>query len=215
PVQKPAKNALKVLFLDLSQFFSDESVRLDDVYDPPLGMITVMSYMNQRFAGAVKGKIAKARMDFDNYSQLKALLTEFQPDIIGARTLTFYREFFHKTLASIRQWGFNTPVIAGGPYATSNYDTILQDRNINLVALGEGEATFSHLLEKMLDNEGQFPDETVLKDIPGLAFIPGKRDADEFSREIVMMDEVSGFDASGGQGRFLKKLPLDPAKTFN
>ena len=34
------------------------------------------------------------------------MLDEFRPDVIGIRTLSFYKEFFHKTITMIRNWGF-------------------------------------------------------------------------------------------------------------
>jgi amino acid adenylation domain-containing protein/non-ribosomal peptide synthase protein (TIGR01720 family) len=119
------------------------------------------------------------------------LLKEFQPEIIGIRTLTYYREFFHKTVALVRSRGIKTLVIAGGPYATGSYDTILQDRNVDLAVLGEGEVTFTQLVGKMLENKNRLPDEAVLAGIPGLAFIPGRNKAKAFSREIIFMEEVS------------------------
>jgi amino acid adenylation domain-containing protein len=198
PSRKPTQDSLKVLFLDLSQFFSRDTDRLDVIYDPPLGMMAVMSYMNQRFGDRVDGHIVKSRVDFDSYWELRTILQEFQPDIIGMRTLTYYRDFFHQTAALIRQWGFDTPIITGGPYATSNYNTLLQDRNIDLAVLGEGEVTFSELIEKMLENGNQLPGREFLQEIPGLAFVPGepgreKRDnAEAYCREIVMLDEIAG-----------------------
>jgi amino acid adenylation domain-containing protein len=190
PVKKPAPNALRILLLDLSQFFSSETNRLDNINDPPLGLITVMSYINRKFGARINGKILKSRTDFDNYSQLRVLLKEFRPDVIGIRTMTYYRDFFHRTLALIRHWGIHIPVIVGGPYAASNYNTLLQDRNVDLAVLGEGEITFSELIEKIIENKGELPREEVLKDIPGLAFIQRKKQTWESSRDIVLVDEI-------------------------
>jgi acyl-CoA synthetase (AMP-forming)/AMP-acid ligase II len=141
PCRKLAQNSLKLLLLDLSQFFSQDTDRLDIVFDPPLGLMVVMSYLNHRFGDRINGRIAKARVDFDSFGELRRILEGFQPDIIGMRTLTYYRDFFHQTAALIRQWGFDVPIVCGGPYATSNYNSILQDWNIQMVVLGEGEVT--------------------------------------------------------------------------
>jgi amino acid adenylation domain-containing protein len=186
PVQQPIKNALKVLLLDLSQFFSRESDILYDVVDPPLGLMYVMTYLKDRLGNRVNGKIAKSRLDFDNYFQLKALLEEFKPDVIGVRTLTFYKDFFHKTLSIIKQWGFDVPIIAGGPYATSSYRTMLQDKNIDVAVIGEGERTFHELIEKIIENKGELPGEDILNKIPGIAFMPP---ASASNREVLLLDE--------------------------
>jgi amino acid adenylation domain-containing protein len=189
PVHKADPDALKVLLLDLSQYFSSADDMLYDVVEPPLGLIYIQTYLNRQLGPRVNGKIAKSRIDFDNFEQLKQLLETFKPDVIGVRTLTFYKDFFHQSIALIRQWGFDCPIITGGPYATSDFNTILKDQNIDVVVLGEGEETFAHLIREIHDNHGNIPAETVLKEIPGLAFIPGKQEKGrELSREILFFD---------------------------
>jgi amino acid adenylation domain-containing protein len=192
PKELPVKNALRILLLDLSQFFSNEAQMLYDVIEAPLGLMSLMAYLNSQFGARIRGKIAKSRIDFDNYRELKVLIEEFKPDVIGIRTLTFYRDFFHKTVAVIRQWGISAPIIAGGPYATSQYASILQDRNIDLVVLGEGELTFAHLIEKFLHNGGKLPEESILDEINGIAFLPEKEKIKhEFAIEVMILDELS------------------------
>jgi amino acid adenylation domain-containing protein len=190
---QPGPGALKILLLDLSQFFSAESQMLYDVSEPPLGLMTLMTYIQHQFAGKVNGKIAKSRIDFDNYHQLKTLVRDFDPHIIGIRTLTFYKDFFHKTVALLRQWGFHMPIIAGGPYATSGYRTILKDPHVDLVVMGEGEVTFTRLIEEVIRHEGKLPAEDRLREIPGLAYVKGKQQArQETGREILMLDQWTG-----------------------
>jgi amino acid adenylation domain-containing protein len=192
PVVPPESGALKVLLLDLSQHFSGSHM-LYDLVEPPLGLMYLMTYLKQQLGGKVSGKIAKSRIDFDCFSELKALLKEFKPDLIGIRTLTLYKDFFHETVAMIRQWGVNVPLIAGGPYATSDFQTILQDRNVDLVVLGEGEITFTQLVTKVIENNSKLPRQEILMEIPGLGFVPD-REAPEnrFAREIIMLDQWQG-----------------------
>jgi amino acid adenylation domain-containing protein len=191
PAQKPSKGALRVLLLDLSQFFSNERKMLYDVVEAPLGLMYLLTDLNRRFGNKVDGKIAKSRVDFDCYGQLRTLLDTFKPDVIGVRTLTFYRDFFHKTVLLIRQWGIDVPIIAGGPYATSDYNILLQDKNIDLVVLGEGEVTFSQLIGNIIENNGKLPGEKILSGIPGIAFISNRnKTPNRFGREIIMLNEA-------------------------
>jgi radical SAM superfamily enzyme YgiQ (UPF0313 family) len=173
PRHEPDKGALRILLLDLSQFFSREGHMVYDVVDVPLGLINLVTYLEQQLGPGVHGKIAKSRIDFDSYSELKELLAEFKPAVIGIRTLTFYKKFFHEVVSLIREWGVDVPVIAGGPYATCEYEAVLQDPEIDLVVLGEGEITFHELIKEMIKNGGRRPAETVLKKINGIAFVPG------------------------------------------
>jgi radical SAM superfamily enzyme YgiQ (UPF0313 family) len=184
------ENALRILLLDLSQFFSSDSYLNFDMLEVPLGLLYIMSYLDHHLGGKVRGKIAKSRIDFDNYAELKQLIDEFKPGVIGIRTITVYKNFFHKTVSRIRQWGITVPIICGGPYATSNYPEILQDKNIDLVVLGEGEVTFYELMQKFLDNGSKLPGEDVLKEIPGLAFLPeSEKPRGKYTLETVKLNE--------------------------
>ncbi|UCH92154.1 MAG: amino acid adenylation domain-containing protein [Candidatus Aminicenantes bacterium] len=188
PAHQPSGDALRILLLDLSQFFSDHEKILYNVVEPPLGLMYLMTFLNRHFGNRINGRIAKSRIDFDNYTGLKQQVMEFKPHVIGIRTLTFYKNFFHKTVNLIRQWGIDVPIIAGGPYATSSYETLLRDPDIDLAVLGEGEITLSRILEKMIENNNTLPDENTLGEIPGIVFKPGKIRHGKRKREILMMD---------------------------
>jgi amino acid adenylation domain-containing protein/FkbM family methyltransferase len=180
----------RILLLDLSQYFSkDKQNMLYDVAEPPLGLMYLFTALKKEFGKKVTGKIAKSRIDFDNYRELKRLLDEFKPDLIGLRTLTYYKGFFHQTAAVIRQWGIDVPMIAGGPYATGDYASLLNDRNIDLVVMGEGERTLCDIVSGILENNGRLPGEARLKDIPGIAYVPREQTpAAAFAREVIIMD---------------------------
>ena len=83
---------------------------------------------------------------------MKKLIDDFKPDLIGIRSMSMYKNFFHLTAAVIRQWGIDVPIIAGGPYATCDYHTILRDKNIDVVVIGEGEVTFLELVTMIMEN---------------------------------------------------------------
>ena len=53
-----------------------------------------MTYLNKQFRDRICGKIAKSRIDFDSFEELKTLISDFKPDLIGIRTLSFYKDFF-------------------------------------------------------------------------------------------------------------------------
>ncbi|MDQ1350574.1 MAG: hypothetical protein QG657_876, partial [Acidobacteriota bacterium] len=204
---EPAPDALRILLLDLSQFFSHEREIVYDGVEPPLGLMALLTYLKRELGNRVKGRIAKARVDFDNYSELKALLENFKPHVIGIRTLSHHRDFFHKTVTMMRQWGIDVPIIAGGPYATSDCAAILQDRHVDLVVLSEGELTFTELIKEMIKNNGQLPALGVLEKIQGIAFIPPSRRGETSTcREILLMD---GLDDA-----LAKEIDTNPVETL-
>jgi amino acid adenylation domain-containing protein len=172
PYHQPAAGALRVLLLDLSQAFSLESQLLDELFEAPLGLLYLRTYLKRELGADVEVKIAKSRIDFDDFPQLKELLRRFNPQLIGIRTLTFYKDFFHKATSLIRQWGYHVPIVAGGPYATSSYSSMLQDPNVDLAVLAEGEVTFTQVVQSIITNNGTLPEYEILSKIPGIVINP-------------------------------------------
>lgn len=170
-VEHGVEPEIDMLLIDMSSYFStDRDNREYNVIEPPLGLMTLQSYVNRALPGRVSGRIVKSRIDFDSYDELIELIRDRSPDLIGIRAMTFYKGFFHDALAHIRDAGITTPIIAGGPYPTASFNDVLKDDNIDLVAVGEGEQTLVDILAAMLDNGNRLPDRSVLKRINGLAF---------------------------------------------
>ncbi|MFC2155232.1 condensation domain-containing protein [Acidobacteriota bacterium] len=188
----PEPGALRVLLMDLTQVFSHIDERLSDMLEPPLGLVYLASYLQEQLGSKIHCKVTKSFIDFDNYPELRQMLEQFKPDVIGIRTLTYHKDFFHKTIAMIRHWGWAIPIISGGPYATSSYNTILQDQNLDLVVLGEGEITFCEVVKNIMENGGKVPGEEILNRIDGIAFnrrrFRGMRGG---KRDVLMPDVLS------------------------
>ncbi len=185
--QTVRKDAKRILFLDLSQHYSSYKM-LYKVAEQPLGMICLGTYLKKEFGDKLEIKICKSGNDFDSYAELKAIVNEFKPDLIGIRTLTFFKEFFHETASLLRLWGVKVPIIAGGPYASSDYDYILKDKNINIAAIGEGEITISELVGKMLKNGFKLPSIDELKEIDGIVFTEDFKDT---SCDVLVLEDIT------------------------
>ena len=169
--QEKAKDALRLMLIDLSSYFStDVDSREYNVLEPPLGLMALMTYINKMFGNKVVGKLCKSFVDFDSYKELLETVKNFNPDIIGIRAMTFYSGFFHDSLAYLRKNGVEVPIIVGGPYPTASYSDILKDRNIDVAAIAEGELTLAEILKKTLENNNRFPNKNTLKEIEGIAF---------------------------------------------
>lgn len=192
PIHKSEPQATRLLLLDLSQHFTNDSQEMYHVVDPPLGLMYLLTHLQKTLGSRISGKIAKSQIDFDSYEDLKKLIVEFQPDVIGIRTLTYFKNFFHKAISLIRQWGFNVPIITGGPYATSSYSTMLQDKNIDIAVLEEGEITMEELMTTIMKNKNQLPDQSILKNIQGIAFINDKEKIAQqrLNREVLLLDRL-------------------------
>jgi amino acid adenylation domain-containing protein len=191
-----ANASFRVLLIDISQSFRlENSAALYDVGAEPLGLMYLATYLHEQLGPVVQVKILKSRIDFNSYEELADEVCLFKPHLIGLRSLSIYKEFFHRTVSVLRHLGITTPIIAGGPYATSDYKQLLQDDDVQLAVLGEGELTLTHLVKEMMAHHHQLPAEEILKTIPGLAYI---RQQDKtapltaVSREVLLMDYISG-----------------------
>ncbi len=177
PYAKKRKDALKLMLVDLSTYFSHDGDSNEyNVLEPPLGLMALLTFINQKFGDRIEGEIYKSRIDFNSYEELYNVINGFSPDIIGIRTLTFYKRLFHEAVAYIRKRGITTPIIAGGPYPTASFADFLQDENIDIIVIGEGEMTLAEILEQTLVNNKRLPGVEVLKKIPGIAFLEDKNE---------------------------------------
>ena len=165
------ENALKILLINMSGYFSDDTDSQERVLmEPPLGLLALLSYLNREYKENIDGKILKSRLDFDSNDELVKKINNFKPDIIGISVMTFYKKFVHRTIKHLRDEGIKTPIFLGGPYPTGDYNEVLKDENIDICMLGEGENTLSELVNTMMKNNNKLPDEEVLSKIPGMAF---------------------------------------------
>ena len=164
--------SVKILFMNLSGYYSNETDSQERVLmEPPLGLIALQTYLDREFKEKFNGKIAKSRMDFDNHSEMVKIIKDFNPDIIGISVMTFYKDFVHRAIEFIRDAGIKIPIFLGGPYTTGDYQNALQDENIDLCLLGEGEKTLTDLVKRMINNNNKLPSQKELKEIPGIAFL--------------------------------------------
>jgi radical SAM superfamily enzyme YgiQ (UPF0313 family) len=160
-------DALRILLIDLSTLFTGDQRSVYSVLDQPLGLLFLLTNANKLMGDRVVGRIAKSAVDFDSLEELRAIVEEFKPDVIGARTLSCYKEFFHRSLAEVRSWT-NAPIIAGGPYLSSDYLWALDDECIDIGVIGEGEYALVEILESMWRHGKTLPPSHELVAIPGV-----------------------------------------------
>jgi len=188
------KNHLKLLLIDLSTYYSsDADERQYNVVEPPLGLLALLTFLNTQLTGKVKGKIIKSLVDFDSNEELIETINTFKPDIIGFRAMTFYSGFFHDVIQYIRDRKINIPIIAGGPYPTASYADVLKDKNIDAVAIAEGEHTLYEICKKMIEKGNKFLNYEELEEIHGIAYYnPEKKSIRNVDDDKIASIPISG-----------------------
>ena len=164
-------DSYKILFLDISQFFSEEITVEIKAVEPPLGHIAIVSYLNEKFGDMIEARICKSGVDFDSVEELCSILDMFEPDLIGMRTMTYYKKFFSFIIQEIRSHGCKAPIIAGGPHPTIVPEQCLRENDIQLVSIGEGEKTWEEIIQRILNNHNKFLSKDMMYHIKGIAFL--------------------------------------------
>ena len=171
PTKSIDNNAFKILLINISTHFTkDKNVSEYDVLEPPLGLIALQTYLNDKLGKKVHGKIVKTRVDFDSYTEMNKIIKEFNPDAIGVSAMTFHKDFFHEAIKKIREDGYKKTIIVGGPHPTTSFNEVMDDRNIDICVIGEGEITLEEIVRKLIQNNGVKLSDNDLNDIDGIAY---------------------------------------------
>ena len=61
-------------------------------------------------------------------------------------------------------------IIVGGPHPTTSFKEVLNDKNIDVCVIGEGEATLAEIVDKLMSKKKKLLDYSELVKIDGIAF---------------------------------------------
>lgn len=132
-------------------------------FNPPLGLLYLASYLKKQHP-ACHLKIIDSPTENLNYQQLKEKIKEFNPEIIGLTAMSFTIISALKTAKIVKSLNPQTKIILGGPHVHIYGKETLALGNLDFIILGEGEKTFSKLIEHINNGEEEF------KKMPGLIF---------------------------------------------
>jgi len=91
----------------------------------------------------------RLEMSFDDFKKLLANKIEtYRPEIIGFTSISHFFPMV-KRLSSFIKSISSVPIIVGGVHPTTTPDSSINDPNIDMICLGEGEAALVDLLDKM------------------------------------------------------------------
>ena len=165
---KPNEKSFRILLIDVSHNFDGDGNNIFRSFmEVPLGLVCLGSYLLEKLGEEVEFKIIKPHIDYTNWDDLYKIVINFQPAVVGIRSLTYFHDFLCDTVKRIKKWRCAVPVIVGGPHSTEG---ILENTNVDIAVIGEGELTFYELIRAIIDNNGMIPSVDVLRNINGIAF---------------------------------------------
>ncbi|MFH1415420.1 MAG: radical SAM protein [Elusimicrobiota bacterium] len=138
------------------------SGRIDDIA-PPLGLAYIASYLRAEYPAQCDIRIVDLRIGNRQPSAIRFMAGQFKPDIVGVSACSEEDSKLHEIARYIKKQDKNIPVIAGGPHATMCSEDILDDTNIDIAVIGEGEISFCRIFEKLYDGGN-------VSGIPGIAY---------------------------------------------
>ena len=122
--------------------------------DEPLGLGYLAAYLRkygyevQIFDAFALGAKHSEKIDNDYYMyglsmrDIKQVVREAKPDVVGITSMyTLHSKGVHETARAVKEVFPDVPVIVGGSHASVLIDWVLNDKNIDLVVMGEGEET--------------------------------------------------------------------------
>ncbi|NQT90744.1 MAG: B12-binding domain-containing radical SAM protein [Candidatus Omnitrophica bacterium] len=161
---------MNILLIDVNPDFS---VKDKGAYDlaatfPPVGLMYIASYLKKRLGERIKVKVLHEIIDSSSPAETAGILQRFRPDIVGIRGLNIFRKRFHEVAQLAKETLGDVIVVGGGPYVTMSFEDAALDENLDYLVTGEGEITFTALIEALLQGRSG-------QDVDGLSY---RRDAE-------------------------------------
>jgi len=129
-------------------------------------------------------KILDTNLNKSSYEELEDEIKYYKPDIVGITVLMDqYGKAGHTTAKIIKNVNKDIVTIFGGVYATINYDYIMEDENVDIVVVGEGEYTLRDIVSHFNGN-GELPTKGICYRKEGIIINTGH------SELIANLDEI-------------------------
>ena len=122
-----------------------------------LGLMYISSVLKRRFGSLVEVRL-RSLISFpyhpeDDRRAMLDMLDEFQPDVVGVRSLTISRDCVDTVARTVKEWRSDCFLVAGGPYASDDPDDVLRSGLVDVAVIGEGEETMPALTQCILSRQ--------------------------------------------------------------
>ncbi|MCX6340349.1 MAG: radical SAM protein [Candidatus Aureabacteria bacterium] len=111
---------------------------------PPLGLAYIASMLEKH---GHRVRIIEGMAQIISPEEIAQISESF--DIVGISSITFLALLSHNVAKAVKKQNKKVPVVMGGPHASVVPEDVLRDENIDYLVIGEGEATFSELVESL------------------------------------------------------------------
>ena len=128
-------------------------------YSYPLGLMYMASHLRSNQPGH-EIEIMDLHCHKRPYKVLRDRLEKWKPQVVAVSVLTCEAESLHRIAEMAREINTDTTVVTGGAHISSCTNDVVEDKNIDILVVGEGETAFTELIRRISHNEN-------LSGIPG------------------------------------------------
>ena len=163
----PAAGGMRILLIDID---NDAPAGADSqLYarwsHHPLGLLSLAAAV--RAVPGVEVRVLHTATTGDPAAAITAAVQAAAPQLVGLRALSIARDNFQRLARLLRTLAPGAQLLGGGPYPSASYAELLAGGVVDLVVIGEGEATFVELVRRR-QRDGGLPG-----DLPGTAVRDG------------------------------------------
>lgn len=130
-------------------------------FNPPLGLLYLAGYLENYTSHQVE--VLDSQVEQISYKEIEARIREKMPDVVGITALTFTLIDVLKTAKVAKNISQEIKVVLGGPHVYIYPEETISFKEVDFLVLGEGELTFTELVNHIDDLER-------LKKVKGLVF---------------------------------------------
>ncbi|MGA2350814.1 MAG: radical SAM protein [Terracidiphilus sp.] len=116
-----------------------------EMHVPPIGLMYLAASARTALPG-IEVRIVESSLSCPDDERFKEVLQEFQPDVIGLRSIAFFLEELQR-VASLARGNSDATLIVGGPIVKAYKQRLFEEvPEIEIAVQGEGEQAFVELL---------------------------------------------------------------------
>ncbi len=115
----------------------------------PIGIASLAAYLREHSAFSHDIRLIDMALDHLTVDQVVERVGRFHPDLIGLGVRTVEAATMHALARKLKKTLPEVPIVAGGPHPTAIPQAVLSDRAIDCAVIGEGEVTFTELVDRV------------------------------------------------------------------
>lgn len=138
-----------VLLLNPPLYFDNDQPKSLDVSFPPLGLLYLASYINNK-STLFKAKIIDIGNENKSLTEIIKIIKKIKPYVIGVTSMTPQLQGTLELTKELKKHFKKIPIFLGGPHVSADPDFINRHQSLFDYAItGEGEITFLKSLDKL------------------------------------------------------------------